>query len=126
MSETKRIFHRYEKWECFQNGFFSNSIDEKETLRQRVIDLFTDPEETKIYMDRVIIEWPHSCEHNLTNAAMNRIAWLGQAACCIFAEVPFKITMQAWNDVPKEFQDKADSIADEIIKNYLDAKNIPG
>ena len=27
--------------------------------------------------------WPNSCEHFLTNPAINRIAWLGQAAMCI-------------------------------------------
>lgn len=115
----ERVFHRYEKWECFNDGFFSNSIDDKENLKQHVVELFTDPAETEKQMNLVIDKWPHSCEHNLSNPSMNRIAWLGQAACCLYAEVPFKITMEAWSMVPKEFRDIADSIADKTIKKYL-------
>jgi hypothetical protein len=36
----------------------------------------------------VITEWKHSCEHYLTNVAMNRIAWLGQAAVCYAHGIP--------------------------------------
>ncbi len=36
----------------------------------------------------IISEWKHSCEHYLTNAAMNRIAWLGQAAACYAMGIP--------------------------------------
>lgn len=115
----KRTYHRYEKWECFNSGFFSNSIDDKENLKQHVVELFTDPTETEKQMNLVIEAWPFSCEQNLSNPSMNRIAWLGQAACCLYAEVPFKITMEAWSLVPKKFQDIADGIAQKIIDKYL-------
>ena len=39
-------------------------------------------------MDRVLAEWPHSCEHFLSNESMNRIAWLGQSSMCIDTGVP--------------------------------------
>jgi len=39
-------------------------------------------------LEHVINEWKHSCEHYLTNSAMNRIAWLGQAAMCYATGVP--------------------------------------
>jgi hypothetical protein len=32
---------------------------------------------------RLSSEWPISCEHFLTKDAMNRVAWIGQAAMCI-------------------------------------------
>jgi len=41
-------------------------------------------------LDIIIVEWKHSCEHYLTNKAMNRIAWLGQAAMCYATGVPSK------------------------------------
>jgi hypothetical protein len=34
-------------------------------------------------MNRVFVEWPHSCEQFLTNEQINRVAWLGQASMCI-------------------------------------------
>ena len=38
----------------------------------------------------VIVEWVNSCEHYLSNFAMNRIAWVGQAAMC-YDRDPVKI-----------------------------------
>ena len=35
---------------------------------------------TRENMMRVISEWKYSCEHNLTNESLNRIAYIGQAA----------------------------------------------
>lgn len=114
-----RIYHRYEKWECHKNGFFNNSSgEEKKKKTEKVIELFSNPELTKKYMQRVIDEWKYSCEHNLSNEAMNKIAWLGQSACCIYDKIPSTITMEAWHKVPKEFRDIADSIAKEIINQY--------
>ena len=39
-------------------------------------------------MERVISEWPISCQHFLTNDEINRIAWLGQASMFIATDVP--------------------------------------
>lgn len=85
---------------------------------QYVIEIFSDPEETRRLMQRVTLEWKYSCEHNLSNMSMNRIAYLGQAACCIEHKVPSTITMEAWNKVDKQFRDIADSIASELIKEW--------
>ena len=41
-------------------------------------------------LEKVTTEWKHSCEHYLTNSAMNRIAWLGQAAACYALGIPSK------------------------------------
>ena len=49
---------------------------------------------------------------------MNRIAYLGQAACCLFFGIPSTITMEAWSLVSKENRDIADSIAEKIIKSW--------
>lgn len=116
----ERIYHRYEFWECWKNGFFDNisGVDKNKKI-QKVIELFSDQQKTKEYMNKVIEQWKYSCEHNLTNDSMNKIAWLGQSACCIYDKIPSSITMEAWHLVSKENRDKADSIASEIIENYL-------
>lgn len=115
----KRIYHRYEKWECHKHGFFNNSSGEnkKENIK-KVIDFFSSPELTKEFMQRVIEEWQYSCEHNLSNEAMNKVAWLGQAACCLYGNIPATVTMEAWHKVPKNFRDVADGIATDIINQY--------
>jgi len=119
----ERIYHRYENWECFKNGFFKNvSGSEKEVLSKKVIELFSDSKLTELYMQKVVSEWPFSSEHNLSNNSMNRVAWLGQAACCIYAGIPFKITMENWRFVDEKKQIKACEIAQKIITKY-ESKN---
>lgn len=114
-----RIYHPYQNWEDFPAGFYDNVSGKNKTyLFNKVVELFSDPELTRFYMNKVIELWPNSCEHNLTNMALNRIAYLGQAACCIYAGVPCSITMEAWGSVSEENRNKADSIAEEIIKEW--------
>lgn len=66
-------------------------------------------------MLEVIEKWPYSCEHNLTNNSLNKIAYLGQAACCLYAKVPATVTMEAWSKVPEKFRNEADEIAAEVL-----------
>ena len=114
-----RIYHHYEKWEDFKAGFYDNySSKNKDLLISKVIELFTNSELTEIYMRKVINEWVYSCEHNLSNVNMNRIAYIGQAACCIYNKIPSSITMEAWGKVDKIYRDKADEIADLILKEW--------
>lgn len=69
-------------------------------------------------MTRVCSEWVFSCEHNLTNSSMNKIAYIGQAACCLYAGVPSTITMEAWSLLDKSVQDKANEIAERVLKKW--------
>jgi len=115
----ERIFHRYEYWECYKNGFFAScSGQEKKNKILKVVELFSDQKNTYKYMKLVIDTWKNSCEHNLTNNSLNRIAWLGQSACVVFASVPYSVTMEAWHQVSKENRDKADTIAKELIEKW--------
>lgn len=115
----KRIYHHYEKWEDFKCGFYDNvSGKNKDELIKKVIELFSNPELTETYMRKVINEWIYSCEHNLSNISLNRIAYLGQGACCLYAGIPSTITMEAWSKVNKSDRDKADEIAETILKEW--------
>jgi hypothetical protein len=115
----ERIYHRYEYWECFKNGFFKNvSGAEKKELGNKVIELFENPKLTEKYMQKVINEWVYSCEHNLTNIALNRVAWLGQSACCLYAKIPYQITMENWRFVDEGKRKIACDIAEKLIKEY--------
>jgi len=115
----ERIYHRYEYWECYKNGFFKNiSGAEKNILSEKVLELFNNSEKTEMYMRRVINEWVYSCEHNLTNLGLNRVAWLGQSACCIYAKIPYSITMQNWRFVDEDKKAIACQIAEKLIKGY--------
>jgi len=112
----EQIYHRYELWECHKHGFFNTKS--KAGLDLKVIELFSNPKQTEIYMQRVLKEWKYSCEHNLTNMSMNRVAWLGQAACCLYAIIPCEVTKQAWHLVSEDFRNQANLIAELIISEF--------
>jgi hypothetical protein len=116
-----RIYHHYKLWEDYPEGFYNNcSGIDKESKKEKVVELFSNPSLTREFMEKVINEWVYSCEHNLTNESMNKVAYLGQAACCLFGGVPSTTTMEAWRLVPSEFQNKANDIAIEVINIWID------
>lgn len=89
-SDEDRIFHRYEQWECYKAGFYNTTKQgmTKAQCEEIYRELLSDGPRFQSVLEKVIVEWPHSCEHYLTNTAMNRIAWLGQAALCYEHGIP--------------------------------------
>lgn len=86
-----RIYHTWEKWECFPAGFYESRPNDKrsgEDCEQEYMALLTDPKEFGEALEKVLTNWPKSCEHYLSNDRMNRIAWLGQASLCISRGIP--------------------------------------
>lgn len=87
----KRIFHTWEKWECYPAGFYEDVPPNGMTPREALDAYARFLRDTSCFenaLERVVTEWTHSCEHYLSNVNMNRIAWLGQAAMCIATRVP--------------------------------------
>jgi hypothetical protein len=76
---------------------------------------------------RLLDEWKISCEENLTNKNQNRIAYVGQACCCLIHGVPELITKQAWKQIPIDISENrlkqvyydTIKIAKDIEKFYL-------
>lgn len=89
-SDEGRIFHTYEKWECYKAGFYNTTKEGWTTAQceKAYRDLLKDIPRFSAVLQRIIVEWKYSCEHYLTNTAMNRIAWLGQAALCYEHKIP--------------------------------------
>lgn len=89
-SDPDRIFHTFDKWECFKAGFYSSSKEgmTKTECEEAYASFLRDIPRFERALDGVTREWKHSCEHYLTNKAMNRIAWLGQASVCYDSGIP--------------------------------------
>ena len=116
-----RILHTFDKWECQKAGFYLNHPPKGMTREEcedtyaeflRDIDLF------KSCMEKVSKEWPNSCEHYLSNDAMNRIAWLGQASVCIKYGIP-SCFRSGYSKLNKKEQYEADFAAFEFLNNWL-------
>lgn len=118
-TNIKRIYHPWWLWEDHKNGFYENiSGEQKKILIEKVLEMFNSEKLTKENMNKVIEDWPYSCEHNLTNESLNKIAYIGQAACCIYAGVPSSITMEAWSLLNDSVKKRSDKIALSVIKKW--------
>lgn len=85
-----RIVHTYDKWECFTAGFYATTKEglSKQECEEAYRNFLADDARFRDALEHVTREWKHSCEHYLTNTAMNRIAWLGQASACYATGIP--------------------------------------
>lgn len=112
----KKIWHPYTEWEDYKNGMW-RSVTSKERTRflRKAIDFTGDAKLYGSFMQRVIIEWPVSCEHNLTDVGMNRKAWVGHAATCLAIGCPEDITRSAWGYLSAQQQDDANAEAQAAI-----------
>lgn len=80
------------------------------------------------FMQRVIKEWPISCENALTDYYMNRKAWIGHAACALAIQCPEDITRKAWKELTIEQQYLANQEAIRAISSwenmYIESKEL--
>jgi hypothetical protein len=86
---VKRIWHPWTSWECIPAGMYDSPAGRSpEIAKQAYANFLGDTPRFEAALERVITEWPISCEHFLSNEGINRIAWLGQASMCIATGVP--------------------------------------
>lgn len=117
----QRIYHRWENWECYRAGFFNEHPPKGMTFdecQQRYADFLRDLATFKKAAYRIVDEWSNSCEHNLTNPNMNRIAWMGQAAMCIHTGISSKFRGGFHLLTPEE-QRAADQTALDVINYWM-------
>lgn len=124
-SDPDRIFHTFDKWECHKAGFYAGSKEGMTAAEceQAYAEFLSDTERFKEALDGVIRDWINSCEHYLTNKAMNRIAWLGQAAMCYATGIPSKFC-SGFNLLTIEQQDKANATALEALNYWMKKYNM--
>lgn len=114
----KRIFHHYDKWEDYHNGMYDECKDGRQERVQKAVYILGTPEVCREAMEKVIAEWKIATEYNLSNAEINRKAWLGQAACSCYGNVHEDETREAWGLMTEQQRIKANAIAGEIIKKW--------
>lgn len=118
--DKDRVFHKWDKWECHKAGFYNTTMDgmTHEQCERAYCEFLSDTNKFSETLKHVIIEWKYSCEHYLTNSAMNRIAWLGQAAMCYATGVPSKYR-NGFNILTREQQRKANEVALIYLNKWL-------
>lgn len=122
-----RIFHEWQKWECYPAGFYSDKPPLGMTAEDCEIayrDFLRDLPRFDAALTRVFREWPTSAEHYLTNQRMNRIAWLGQASMCIETGVPSRFC-GGYNMLEESERLAADNKALEHLNAWLVSRGSP-
>lgn len=119
-NDSMRIFHTYDKWECHKAGFYKSVKDgmTHEECEEEFKRILSDQKLFAEILEKVIVDWKFSCEHYLTNRAMNRIAWLGQAAVCYHSGVPSRYA-SAWFDMEENVRNEANKTAFIYLNKWL-------
>ena len=124
-SDTERVFHTYDKWECHKAGFYASKKEgmTAEECKQAYADFLGDDLLFRQYLLIVITEWKYSCEHYLTNKSMNRIAWLGQASVCAYSGIP-SVFCSGFNLLSELDKERANQTALEYLNMWLSKNNM--
>lgn len=123
----KRIYHTWDKWECYPAGFYEpkppKPLTEKD-CEEKYRSFLADDEAFRAALQRVITEWPNSCEHYLSNENMNRIAWLGQSSMCIATGIPSRFR-GGFYKLTEAQQERANLTALEYLNKWLVSRGEP-
>lgn len=125
-SDPNRVFHTHDKWECVKAGFYSSTVEgkTKEQCKLEYAEFLSNAEQFASALKDVFRLWPTSCEHYLTNIAMNRIAWLGQASMCIARGIPSQFC-SGFNLLSEEQQEAANETALAALNGWLESRGMP-
>lgn len=126
-NDNGRVFHTWEKWECYKAGFFAERPPRgmsQEDGEKAYSDFLSDLEAFDAALTRVTSEWKFSCEHNLTNDRMNRVAWLGQASVAMSLGVP-SVCRGGYQLLTDEQKYAADQLALRYLNAWLEANGKP-
>lgn len=124
-SDPNRVFHTHDKWECAKAGFYSSTVEgkTKEQCQHEYAAGLSDQVQFAEALKKVFRQWPNSCEHYLTNIAMNRLAWLGQASMCISRGIPSQFC-SGFNLLSDEQQTAANETALAALNDWLASRGM--
>lgn len=112
VNDKGRVYHTWEKWECYRAGFYAERYDGDGEEQYRAF--LADPVAFERALQVVVTQWKYSCEHYLTNDRMNRIAWLGQASVAQALGIPSLCRGGYHRLTPEQAR-----VADELALKYL-------
>ncbi len=116
MSNQK--FHHFSKWEDYKFGFYNTTCENIEEHIKKSVNLLSNQDEFYKYAKRIIDEWFFSCEQNLTDPSLNKIAYIGQSSCCLANNTPAFVTRLAWSYIDEVDQLLANKTAKKILKEW--------
>lgn len=119
--ELKRVYYTWDRWECYKAGYFEDLPPNGLTKTQATEEFgnfFKDLNQFEQGLEHVLSEWKNSCEHNLTNDKLNRIAWLGAASVCIMTGISSSFR-SGYSILSEDEQRAADNLALVYLNKWL-------
>lgn len=117
----KRFYTHYEKWECWKNGMYEDSLCDKKISQS--IDLLSDCTRFFHVMENMSLIWVNSAMQHLSNPAINRRAYLGRSACCFDHNSNIECVRVAWNTLSNREQSQANRCAQNFIIKFVSKHN---
>jgi len=124
--KINQVFHHYSKWEDYAAGFYGYDFEDYQFKHEMSKELLGDEKQFREVALQMIESWEYSCEHNLTDPSVNKIAYIGQASCCFNHGSPSELTKKAWWEIPEEKRNKADSVAREVLRIWREKYILKG
>lgn len=116
-----RIYHPWNVWEDYKFNFYGGMPDgyTKAKTTELYASLLRDTARFEEALKVIISTWKYSCEQNLSNESMNRVAYLGQAACALVYKVPSNLSSSGYNLLSDEEKASADAMAQKYLDLWL-------
>ena len=116
-TKIPRVYHPWTLWEEVNFNMWGSVANRQEAIAQ-AIEFTGNAKLYGSFMQRVIKEWPISCENALTDYSLNRKAWLGHAAVALALRLPEDVTRAAWAELSYEQQLLANKEASRAIQAW--------
>lgn len=118
----RRVFYHYTECEEFagSGGMWVPvaGLILREKLAELAARVMRDTSRFRAAMARATVEWPKSCETNLTAEGNNQRAWLGHAGCFLAVASPEECTRLGWHRLSPGQQLSANTAADSVIADW--------
>ncbi len=119
MAPLKRVYHHVDLLEEGPAGLWRTcSGREAREYIGAARALMCAPLDFEEAMRRATRDWPFSCEHNLTDRSLNRLAWLGHAGTVLATGSPESLTRVAWRSLDQGQQDEANAAAQRVVDDW--------
>lgn len=119
--KVEQVYVRWWLWECAKAGMYDAAYcctHDFEVFKVSYAEFLSDSQAFYNAAVAMTHAWPMSCQNFLTNANINRIAWIGQASACFEIGLSSAFRSGFWL-LTQQQQDKANSIAAEVLRDWI-------
>ncbi len=119
MPKADRKYYHYVELEETNAGLWRRTVgEERKRHIENAADLMRCSVEFQDAMRQALVDWPKSCAAAFTADAVNHIAFLGHAGCCVAVGSPEEATRAAWHTLTKAEQDEANAAAALVLREW--------